>query len=269
MLANTGIPFESVPVLGFKLTPMTDAQIVEACQFAIDNDERIVIASQNMHGVHTYLTDPHFKALHDDRNTLVHIDGTPLVWIARACGHDVGMRHRTAWNRFLPPMLSKASERGWRIFYLGSNEEVCRKGLGVLRDQFPDANIVGRNGYFDAARGSEGNQTVLDEINAFEPHILIVGMGMGRQERWILENQSRVKAQVIATSGACLEIFAGALPMPPAWMGPAGLEWAFRLVTTPRRAAKRYLVEPWVALYLILKNHMFNRDQSAPQSLES
>src|SRR5690606_21110319 len=75
--------------------------------------------------------------------------------------------------------------------------------------------------------------------------ILIVGMGMPRQEIWVYENRSSLSATVILTAGACMDYIAGAVPVPPRWLGPIGLEWAYRLATNPRRLATRYLLEPW------------------------
>jgi N-acetylglucosaminyldiphosphoundecaprenol N-acetyl-beta-D-mannosaminyltransferase len=75
--------------------------------------------------------------------------------------------------------------------------------------------------------------------------VLIVGMGMPRQQHWTLDNAERLAVNVVSTCGAALDYVAGAIPTPPRWAGRAGLEWACRLAAEPRRLASRYLVEPW------------------------
>lgn len=97
------------------------------------------------------------------------------------------------------------------------------------------------------------NERVLARINAWHPDILLVGMGMGRQERWVLENRDRLDVPVVAVCGACIEYFAGSVKTAPRWLGPLGLEWAFRLLSDPRRFAWRYLVEPWLAIAFLVR----------------
>ena len=77
--------------------------------------------------------------------------------------------------------MERAQRSGWRVYYLGGTEEVLTEGLARLRGEFPELAIDGHNGYFDPRPGSAANAAVVDHINRFEPHILIVGMGMGRR----------------------------------------------------------------------------------------
>jgi N-acetylglucosaminyldiphosphoundecaprenol N-acetyl-beta-D-mannosaminyltransferase len=82
----------------------------------------------------------------------------------------------------------------------------------------------------------------------------MVGMGMPVQEHWILHNFFRLSPAVILAPGACFDYIAGVVPTPPRWMGQIGLEWLFRLASEPRRLWKRYLLEPWPVLGLVLKD---------------
>jgi exopolysaccharide biosynthesis WecB/TagA/CpsF family protein len=43
--------------------------------------------------------------------------------------------------------------------------------------------------------------------------------------------------------GASIEFLSGARRRAPRWMQRAGLEWAFRLLSEPRRLWRRYIVE--------------------------
>ena len=89
-------------------------------------------------------------------------------------------------------------------------------------------------GYFDARYGSSENEALLGRINAYRPDLLMVGMGMPRQEIWTQENFARLNADVILSSiGAAFDYIAGAVPTPPRWSGRMGLEWFFRLAHEP------------------------------------
>jgi N-acetylglucosaminyldiphosphoundecaprenol N-acetyl-beta-D-mannosaminyltransferase len=93
---------------------------------------------------------------------------------------------------------------------------------------------------------------VVQDIVDYRPQVLLVGMGMGIQERWILQNLDILSPTSVCTVGACMEYIAGAAATPPRWMGQAGLEWLFRLTENPGRFWYRYLVEPWFVLAYIL-----------------
>jgi N-acetylglucosaminyldiphosphoundecaprenol N-acetyl-beta-D-mannosaminyltransferase len=139
------------------------------------------------------------------------------------------------------------------VFNLGSPEGVAEKGAEVLRRLHPGLQIEVSNGYFNARRDSAENEAVVQRINAYQPDLLMVGMGMPRQEFWTQENVERLNARVIlASNGAAIDYIAGMVPTPPRWAGPLGLEWAFRLASEPRRLFGRYLLEPWYLLMLLM-----------------
>ncbi|RUT04502.1 hypothetical protein DSM107010_57820 [Chroococcidiopsis cubana SAG 39.79] len=78
----------------------------------------------------------------------------------------------------------------------------------------------------------------------------MLGIGMPRQEHWILDNLDRLSANAILTAGAAMDYVAGAVPTPPRWAGQFGLEWLFRLLAEPQRLWRRYSIEPWLILRL-------------------
>jgi N-acetylglucosaminyldiphosphoundecaprenol N-acetyl-beta-D-mannosaminyltransferase len=155
--------------------------------------------------------------------------------------------------------MTAAVQQGWRVFYLGSKPGVAERGAEILQQRFPGLQIATAHGYFDARPDSQENQAVLAEINTYQPHVLMVGMSMPRQEHWVLDNLEQISANAILTAGAAMDYVAGAVPTPPRWAGKWGLEWLFRLVAEPRRLARRYLVEPWFVLRLFLSERFKQR----------
>lgn len=244
-------------MFGFKVTPMMGDEIIDVIGKAIDGGKKWTIASLNMHGMYVYLKDRFFHALHESDGTFVHIDGTPLIWLSKLRGLPVRYEHRTGVVDWLMPLLERSRKDDWRVFYLGSTDYACAEAVRRLRRDMPGVALDGRSGYFDATFGSDENRAVIDEINAYKPNILIVGMGMGRQERWIVENFDDLQVNCVITAGACMEYIAGTLALAPRWMGPVGLEWLYRLASSPRRVAWRYLGEPWIILWILLRNRLF------------
>lgn len=126
---------------------------------------------------------------------------------------------------------------------------MAEAGAERFRVANPGLVIQTEHGYFDIESESD---RIVATINAFAPDVLLVGMGMPRQERWILHRRDDLHAPCIITVGAAMDYFAGAIPTPPRWTGRLGLEWLARLMAEPGRLWRRYLVEPWYLLPFML-----------------
>ena len=247
----------SYDLLGFKVTPTTKEQLLNFIADSIENGEQRIIASQNLHGVYMYFKDEKFRSLHD--RAFVHIDGMPIIWLGKLAGLKLRTDQRTGWIDWFMPLMERAAHNGWRVFYVGGEPQVLGRGLEYVGENCPDIRIAGHHGYFDARPGSQENRAAVEAINDFSPHLLIVGMGMGRQESWILDNLDALNVNCIGTAGACIEYFAGAASIPPRWLGQVGLEWVYRLFSNPRRFWWRYLIEPWLTAWLLLRNQLHQR----------
>jgi N-acetylglucosaminyldiphosphoundecaprenol N-acetyl-beta-D-mannosaminyltransferase len=233
-------------LLGFRVDT-SDGGVVRFMAETIAAGKSHVVANHNMHSLYMWYQDAkmrEFFALAD----YAHIDGMSLVLLGRILGLPLKKEHRTTYLDLLPPLAAEAAMQGWRIFFLGSKPGVGDKAADVLRQKYPGLQIRAHHGHFDTDKSSQENQSVLSEITAYGPQILMVGMGMPRQELWILENRQELSANVICTGGAIMDYIAGVVPTPPRWLGPLYLEWLYRLIMEPTRLSRRYLVEPWFVL---------------------
>jgi N-acetylglucosaminyldiphosphoundecaprenol N-acetyl-beta-D-mannosaminyltransferase len=185
-----------------------------------------------------------------------NIDGMSLVFVGRLLGLPFKSEHRTNYIDLLPLLVEEAIRCQWRVFYLGSRPGVADKAAQVLRTRYPSLQIATHDGYFETDQSGQENQSVLAEIRDYAPDILMVGMGMPRQEIWIAENLKDVGAHAIFCCGGLMDLVAGEIPTAPRWLGPLGLEWLYRLSSEPARLWRRYLVEPWVILFRVTKQYL-------------
>lgn len=242
-------------LLGTRINALTLEEMVLLPEKAVDRGAGWVVGYQNLHGLYLYHrpeTGATMRAFYE-RAAYTHVDGMPLVWMGRLLGYPLQRRHRHTSVDWLPPLLERCAARGLRVYFLGSRPGVGERAASYFRQRLPRLRLATHHGHFDAAPGSEENETVVEEINAFRPHVLLVGMGMPRQEGWILENADRLRVNVVWNLGAFMDYFAGEVPTPPRWMGRLGLEWLHRLLADPRRLWRRYLLEPVFVLRLFLK----------------
>lgn len=142
-------------------------------------------------------------------------------------------------------MLPILCQAGFRLFLLGAQPGVAQKAAERLRGLYPQCQIVGvDNGFF---QGRE--EAVIDAVNAASTEILLVGMGVPRQETWIVENMHRLQCRVAIGVGGLFDFASGRIARAPQWMRKSGLEWLYRLWQEPRRLFRRYVIGNPLFLY--------------------
>src|ERR1700733_9800699 len=250
---------DTVAFLGLTLQPRSIPEMNELVEQGIRERQKSIISNQNLHSVYLLHRHPKLKEFYSHVHW-TYVDGMPLVALGRLYGYPLHREQRVTNVDWTGPLMELAASRGWRVFNLGSSRQVAEQGAAKLRNLYPGLQIEVSDGFFDARRGSAENEALVQRINAYRPDLLMVGMGMPRQELWTQENYSQLDAHVILSStGAALDYFAGAVPTPPRWSGRCGLEWFFRLVGEPRRLFARYLIEPWYVLLLLLLDYPRSR----------
>jgi N-acetylglucosaminyldiphosphoundecaprenol N-acetyl-beta-D-mannosaminyltransferase len=254
--------------LGISVNRLSLSDLMGLVGRGISTGKKWIIANHNLHSLYLFHRVAGLRSFFSVADW-IHIDGMPLVALARHYGFTVSREHRVTYVDWTGPLMEAAATSNWRVFYLGSSETTIAKALPILRDAYPGLEITARSGYFDADRSSAENQSVLKDIASYRPNLLMVGMGMPRQELWIHANLADIQANVILPAGAALDYIAGTVPTPPRWAGRLGLEWAFRLVSEPRRLGSRYLVEPWSILILLLKDQIAGRRKLSSRQTKS
>jgi N-acetylglucosaminyldiphosphoundecaprenol N-acetyl-beta-D-mannosaminyltransferase len=210
---------------------------------------QVILAHQNLHGMALLQKSEDLQAFYRTAD-YCYIDGMPLVWLARLCGFPASGVHRNTQLDWFPNLLQKLSEGRSKVFFLGAPPQTTEKIVQYLKDTYPGLTVFAHHGFFTPSE-ADG---VADLIREVDPDLLILGMGMPRQELWLLENRDRVAFGVAIPSGAILEYFVGAQKTPARRSGRLGLEWLVRLWNEPRRLSHRYLLEPWSLLIPAARN---------------
>lgn len=232
-------------LLGGEVDLVTPADVMAFTARAVSEGRRAIVANHNLHSLHLLQRDEEMRAFYA-RADLIEADSTPLIAWGALLGHAIRRRHRATYLDWRELFWAEAASRGWRVFYLGGAPGVADRGAEAIRRRWPGAAIATRDGMFDMA--GDVNREILCQIHAFKPDVLFVGMGMPRQERWILQNICSLPPCVAFNVGAAFDYEAGAVPTPPRWTGRFGVEWLWRLCIEPRRLATRYLLEPWTLI---------------------
>lgn len=246
-----------IALLGYRLHPMAGREVIRQVSDAVLQRRRLIMANLNVHGMAMMYKSPAMTRLMTQPDCMVMIDGMPVLFLANILGRArLPRTKRTTSLDFYDELFAEGVRHGWTFAYVGSREDVMVEGLAVLRARFPGLQIEGRNGYFDMHDTMPGSRQaeIVGWLKALSPDIVIVGMGMPRQEEWIAQVQDQVDARVFLPAGAYLDYQVGVQKPAPRWLGRYGLEWAYRLAQSPHRLGYRYLLEPLVLAYKIVTN---------------
>ena len=241
-------------LLGVRINLLSMTQLNALISEAIALNTKWIIANHNLNSLYIYHHNPKMRDYYGIAD-YIHIDGMALVLLGKLFRLPCKRKHRVTYADWVWSLIAKASKQGWRILYLGSKPGIADKGAQILQNKYPGLQMVTVNGYFDP--NSPENQVILNRINSYQPHILMVGMGMPRQEQWILDNIEKIETNAILPSGACIDYVAGAVATPPRWMGKLCVEWLYRLINEPKRLWKRYLIEPWFIVGLLVQEFLY------------
>lgn len=184
--------------------------------------------------------------------SLILTDGKPLLWIAKWYGTPI--KEKISGSDLFPKLCEMSAKKGYRMFFLGAAEGVASKAAENLTIRYPGLQIVGT---YSPPFGFEKEDAEIEKIEMMiknaNPHILIVGLGCPKQERFMSENCKRLGVPVSLGLGASFDFEAGNIRRAPRWMSECGLEWLFRITQDPKRMIKRYLVDDIKIIGLMCK----------------
>jgi len=247
-------PPPSIRLTGVQLTLWSQAELLAAIEGWVCRRSKAIVLSGNVHAFNLAYNQPWLRDFMN-RADAVRLDGVGLRLAAAIMG--VRTPPRMTWADLAWDLAAFCEARDFTLFFLGSRPGVAEKAAERLTQVCPRLRVVGvHHGYFDTAPDSPENETLLRKINTARPDILIVGLGMPLQERWLMDNWTRIEAVVALTGGAVFDYVSGELRRAPRWMTHHGLEWLGRLLVEPRRLWQRYLIGNPLFLWRVLKQRL-------------
>ncbi|MBV6821840.1 WecB/TagA/CpsF family glycosyltransferase [Pseudomonas sp. PD9R] len=93
-----------------------------------------------------------------------------------------------------------------------------------------------------AHHGFAGVDTYMELARQWQPELVVLGMGMPKQEAVAARLAASGAPCLIVCGGAILDFLGGKVSRAPQWMRWLGCEWVFRLISEPRRLFSRYVV---------------------------
>jgi exopolysaccharide biosynthesis WecB/TagA/CpsF family protein len=195
------------------------------------------------------------------RSDLNLADGSPVLWLGRVTGHK--LPERVAGADFVPRLAAAASDAGASLFFLGGESGAAAAAAEILEASHPGLRVGGVYEPPRAALEDIDTAEIMRRLDEAKPDILFVAFGHPKQDLWIAANRDRLPVSVAVGVGCTFDLIAGNRRRAPGWMQHAGLEWLFRVANEPTRLAKRYAIDGYwlvaVLLPLSLQQRLFGR----------
>lgn len=245
---NMSAPLLTCGPLNIQVSALTGYQVREwAITANLETSEPTIVAGHNLHSAYLYNTVESFRAFYRSAN-IVLADGFPIVIAAKLFGgSSAAAVQRIGSTDWLPHLT--ANPRLHRLAIVGATRESNARYSSLLRRDREDLSVMSIPG---ADWSTERERSTIEKLRAFAPQVVIVGLGMPLQERFLHSNRESLPGAYYLAVGGAIDQLSGHQRNAPRWLGKVGLEWAWRLATQPRRLFYRYCVEPWRLVGLVV-----------------
>ncbi len=214
-------------ILGVLFDVVTNAQAINKLKSFLKEDKNHMLFTPNPEIVMRAQKDEHFKSILKQAD-LVIADGIGIVIASRIKGAQ--LKERVTGCDTIQTLFANV-ETPTTVYLLGGQNGVAELAKKNINERYKNISVVGlHHGYFN----KEEERLILEEIKTKKPHILIVGLGFPRQEKWIYENRN-LPVRISAGLGGSIDILAGTVKRAPKIYQKLGLEWLYRVIKQPQR----------------------------------
>ncbi len=170
-------------------------------------------------------------------------DGAGVILYLKLHGKDI---RRCPGIELAENLVQWASGAGKTVFLIGGTAGVCEQVVDNWRERYPQLRVVGtHHGFF--LSDSAQSEALTARLQAEQPNIILVGLGVPRQELWIAQHRHLCPHSIWIGVGGSLDIWSGNKERAPRWLRDNHLEWLYRLYREPWRW-RRMLALPRFAL---------------------
>ncbi|MFN3963252.1 MAG: WecB/TagA/CpsF family glycosyltransferase [Fimbriimonadaceae bacterium] len=223
---------ETRDVLGVPVGIVSMASTLELARQWLREDQSRLLLTSDSQGIYLAQTDPELKAIYQ-RAALNTPDSYGVVWALRRQG--IHLEDRVTGVDLVSGLCEIAAQEGKSVYLLGSSPGVAEKAARALQDRYNGLKIAGaRDGYYPAYDEAE----VVKDVAATRPDILLVAMGIPRQEKFLAKYQEQIGFRIGMGIGGSLDVLSGNVKRAPKIVQAVRMEWLWRVILNPKKISK-------------------------------
>jgi N-acetylglucosaminyldiphosphoundecaprenol N-acetyl-beta-D-mannosaminyltransferase len=167
-------------------------------------------------------------------------DGSGMSMLFRRLGLAPGLNMNG--TDFIPKLL--AAFAGRRVAFWGTDEPFLTNARQHSEALFAVNVVSVQHGFAEV-------DEYLNLARQLQPELIVLGMGMPKQEIVAARLAASGAPCLIVCGGAILDFLGGKVTRAPHWVRQLGCEWMFRLLNEPKRLFRRYVLGNFVFLLRI------------------
>jgi N-acetylglucosaminyldiphosphoundecaprenol N-acetyl-beta-D-mannosaminyltransferase len=240
-------------VLDLSVSIASSKDILEAIESSLSSDgkQQVTIAYANAYCAVAAHKDQQLASILNSVEIL-HPDGIGVSGALRFLYGEKISDGRINGTDLYYEILRMAGQHQWKIFLFGDTAETLNQAHIEIHRRYPGVHLVGsHHGFTDLDEPGP-----LKEIRASSPDILLLGLGMLRQELWIQKYRNELQVPVCIMVGGGISFLSGVRKRAPLILRSVGLEWLYRLFQEPQRLWHRYLIGIPLFCWLVLRQKL-------------
>lgn len=192
-----------------------------------------------------------------DKFDLITCDSQFIFLATKFLGTPV--RERVSGSDYFPRFYARyASDPSVTVILMGGKPGIAEMAADRINAKVERRMVVATDApAFDFESRPGEIDRMIAAVNASGASVCVVGLGGGRQEKFILAHRDRMPGiRLWLPLGGTIDYESGSFARPPAWITRYGLEWLYRLIREPRARFHRYVIHQPPFLWAILKQRL-------------
>ena len=259
----------TVPLFELGLYGKGRKGLLRGVRYKLDEGKRPFIATPNPEFIIFSRRNEWFKRILLKANFLIP-DGIGLVWATRLLlPKENQLRETVAGVDLTEDLCQLAAGQNLSVYFFGSTPPTGREQAGVAGRALArmKQKYLGLRGWAESGSALEINRSTgewrnkklvdesIKEIQAKKPDFLFVALGMGKQEKLIVDYWEKLPVKLAMGVGGAFDYLSLKVKRPPLWLRKRGLEWLYRLLKQPWRIKRQRALIEFIWLVLTSKIH--------------
>lgn len=230
---------QALQILGVRVNSTELVEVLSLLSSKISHNENFFIVTPNPEFLVCAQKNNEFRKILNSADLAIP-DGVGLIWASRFLGTKPLLKKRITGIDLVEAILERGKNENWKIGLVGAR----RGERGEIRELLNRLSQQSPGLQFEALE-------LVEDWPKKDFQIVFACQGMVKQEKWIWENQKKVKGVGFLGIGGSLDRLAGITPRAPELIRKFGLEWFWRLILNPshfKRVWTACVIFPWLVL---------------------
>lgn len=234
-------------ILDVEFDTFTMKEVIEIANQYLLSKKNYYVVTPNTEMCMEAREDEEFRKILNNADLAIP-DGIGVVFASKLNKNKI--YERVAGFDFVTNFLENHKKEKLRIYLFGSKPGISEKAKMEIEKKYKNVEVVGhRNGYFKV----EDEKEIVKEIGDLNPDLLLVALGLGKQEKFIYKYKEQLNSKISIGVGGALDVFAGEVKRAPDIFIKLNLEWFYRLLKQPQRFFRMLSIPKFMIIVVIEK----------------